>query len=76
MIGARLTPHHTHSLAVLVRVVAATVFIAAAVLIPVSIVGVALHHLAAGTALVRIVVALALSLIALAAARWLDPLRR
>ena len=76
MIGARLTPHHTHSLAVLVRVAAALVFIGTAVLVPVSAVNIALHHVAAGPALAGIAVAAALTLLTFVAARRFDPLRR
>ncbi len=76
MLGVRYTPHLSHSLAVLVRVVAAMAFITSAVLIPVSLAGIALHHTGAQTALTRVVIALGLTLLTFLAARRLDPLRR
>ena len=76
MIGVRFTPHHSHSLAVLVRVVAAMVFIASAVLIPLSVAGIALHHVGVQTALMRVAIALGLTVLTFFVTRRLDPLRR
>ena len=76
MIGHHLTPHRSHSLAVMVRVIAAMVFLATAVVVPISFAGIALHHLGAQTAIARVAVALGLTLLTLFAVRRLDPLRR